>query len=283
MAETDTAPIYCTGSGANDALCTAMTMSNGLGNQWNNPFIYLVWMMFANRFFGNGYGYGPESAAVTTAQNSEIMAKLNDLGSQMSTNQNTNLMMDAISGNHEALHTLQMSLGVDYANLTGAINQVQNAITAVGGQVGMSSKDVINSVLLGNKDLIAALQSCCCENKMLTMQNAADTRLQLANIASANQLQQSQIAAQTQVELEGIRQTTLKGFSDLSYQGSQSANAIIQANERNTQRIIDQLNTHWTAELSQELQNAKFEQSQLKQNVYLGGLINGNPTGASVW
>ena len=115
------------------------------------------------------------------------------------------------------------------------------------------------------------------------MQNAADTRLQLANIASANQLQQSQIAAQTQVELEGIRQTTLKGFSDLSYQGSQSANAIIQANERNTQRIIDQLNTHWTAELSQELQNAKFEQSQLKQNVYLGGLINGNPSGASVW
>ena len=281
MAETDTTPIYCTGSGANDALCTAMTMCNGLGNQWNNPFIYLVWMMFANRFFGNGYG--PESAAVTTAQNSEIMAKLNDLGSQMSTNQNTNLMMDAISGNHEALHTLQMSLGVDYANLTGAINQVQNAITAVGGQVGMSSKDVINSVLLGNKDLIAALQSCCCENKMLTMQNAADTRLQLANIASANQLQQSQIAAQTQVELEGIRQTTLKGFSDLSYQGSQSANAIIQANERNTQRIIDQLNTHWTAELSQELQNAKFEQSQLKQNVYLGGLINGNPSGASVW
>ena len=58
--------VYCTGHDNNDALVAALAsknncdpmamaamMNGGMNNWCNNPFIYLVWMMFANRFWGN--------------------------------------------------------------------------------------------------------------------------------------------------------------------------------------------------------------------------------------
>lgn len=40
---------------ANDPALMAAMMNGGMNGQWNNPFVYLVWMMFANRWMGN-YG-----------------------------------------------------------------------------------------------------------------------------------------------------------------------------------------------------------------------------------
>lgn len=281
MAELTTAtPVYCTNSpSGNDAATMAALMNNNnMGGSWNNPFIYLVWLMFAQRF-----GWGNNDTASST-QSAEIMSKLNNIGTSIANNQNTNLMMDAINGNHEALHTIAATIGVDYATMSGAIAQVQNAISTVGGQVGMSSQQVINSVLLGNKDLTQALQTCCCENKTLALQNTNAIQGQLAAMSSQNQLQQSQIAATTQASIENLRQGLTQGFSQVGYQSATNTNAIIQAGNANTQRIIDTMNNHWTTELSQDLQSAKFETSQLKQNVYLGNLINGTATSSgSIW
>lgn len=62
--------IYCLDRGNDDALAAAI-LANGnrrdydpmtaaalmnQNQQWNNPFAYLIWMMFAGRFFGNGWG-----------------------------------------------------------------------------------------------------------------------------------------------------------------------------------------------------------------------------------
>jgi len=35
---------------------TAAMMNGGMNNWCNNPFVYLVWMMFANRMWNNGEG-----------------------------------------------------------------------------------------------------------------------------------------------------------------------------------------------------------------------------------
>ena len=65
--EGTTEKIYCTDRGSDamaylagmngqrgtDPMAMA-AMMNGNG-MWNNPFVYLVWMMFAGRFFGNGW------------------------------------------------------------------------------------------------------------------------------------------------------------------------------------------------------------------------------------
>lgn len=37
-----------------DGAAFAQLLSNGNGNQWNNPFIYLIWMMFTNQYMGGG-------------------------------------------------------------------------------------------------------------------------------------------------------------------------------------------------------------------------------------
>ena len=52
----DAEKIICCDRG-NSGFETAALMNGGMGN-WNNPFIYLVWMMFANRMWGNGWENG---------------------------------------------------------------------------------------------------------------------------------------------------------------------------------------------------------------------------------
>ena len=51
------------------------TLMGGMVNQWNNPFVYLVWMMFAQRMWGND-GIGGNG-------NVELNARINELQSQM--------------------------------------------------------------------------------------------------------------------------------------------------------------------------------------------------------
>ena len=48
--------VVCCGDHGNDMLTAAALMRNGSNQEWNNPFVYLIWLMFANRFFGNGWG-----------------------------------------------------------------------------------------------------------------------------------------------------------------------------------------------------------------------------------
>lgn len=46
--------ILCCDKGNNsDPMAMAAMMNGGLNNQSNNPFIYLVWMMFARSIWGN--------------------------------------------------------------------------------------------------------------------------------------------------------------------------------------------------------------------------------------
>lgn len=37
----------------NDPMAMAAMMNGGMGGQWNNPFVYLVWMMFARKMWGD--------------------------------------------------------------------------------------------------------------------------------------------------------------------------------------------------------------------------------------
>lgn len=86
-----------------DGLATAALM-NGANGWQNNPFIYLVWMMFANRMWGNDGG---------KLQDAEIQGQLSDLRNQMADNHNSDLLMSAIQGNNNDLKTLAANLNCD--------------------------------------------------------------------------------------------------------------------------------------------------------------------------
>lgn len=81
--------------------------------------IYLVWMMFANRFWGN--------------DNNPNSCQLDSLRNQMSDNQNSNLIMDAIKGNSCAISQLASNLNCDFNSLNNAICDVRSGVQSVAG------------------------------------------------------------------------------------------------------------------------------------------------------
>lgn len=267
--------IYCCDRG-NDALAaaiaaskhddglnpafTALMANGGMNGMWNNPFVYLVWMMFAGRFFNNNGGCGDDNCA-----QGNFTAQLDSLRSQMSDNQNSNLLMDAIKGNSCAISQLASNLNCDFNALQNAICCVKSAVDQVGGQVGFSAERVINAVNMGDCNIIQALKDCCCTTQKSILEMGYQNQLQ-------NQQQTSQLMAQMNIINTGLE----RGFSNVAYETQRQTCDIINAGNANTQRIIDTLNTHWRDELALKNQDLKFELSQLRQNQYFASLINGN-------
>ena len=86
-------------------------------------------MMFAGRFFnGNGWGDGTGGA-----QGIEMQNQLQAIRSQMQDNQNSNLLMDAIKGNANAIGMLASNLNCDFNALNSAICDVRAAVDKASG------------------------------------------------------------------------------------------------------------------------------------------------------
>lgn len=249
--------IYCTGHDNNDALIATLAnqhnndpmamaamMNGGMNNWCNNPFIYLVWMMFANRFWGNGEG-------VNNCQ-------LDSLRNQMSDNQNSNLLMDAVKGNNCAISQLASNLNCDFNSLNSAICNVRSGVQEVAGNVGFSAERVINAINLGDANLTSALQNCCCQTQQNIIKMGYEQ--QLATCGQTNTLTNAINTVNTGLE---------RGFSSIGYQMATDKCDIIRSAQDNTQRIIDTLNNHWTADLQQRYNDARLELSQQRQNATL--------------
>ena len=137
--------VYCTGHDNNDALVAALASKNNcdpmamaaMMNQndyMNNPFAYLIWMIFAMRMWNNQDGN----------QGNAIQSQLDAMRSQISDNQNSSLVMDAIRGNAGAINQLASNLNCDFNALNSAICCVKSGIQEVAGNVNFSAERVIN-------------------------------------------------------------------------------------------------------------------------------------------
>lgn len=78
---------------------------------------------------GNGFGRGNQ------AETNSDFARLAAMGNQ---NNNTDLLMQAINGNKDAINTLSTNLNCDVKSIDNALCSIQNAIGKVGGEVGFS-------------------------------------------------------------------------------------------------------------------------------------------------
>lgn len=262
----DNGPMYAAMANNNNA-AEMMALLNNNNNNWNNnPFAYMMFLaLFSQWGLGRGgYGNGCDCGATAALQGSELMSRMNQLTNQLSDNHNSDLIMNSIRGNHDAMHELATNLNVGFRDIALAASNIQSAITQVSGTVGTSAERVINGVLLGNKDLTSAIQNCCCENKMGVLKMGYDN--QIATLNQTNTLQE---------RLTGIANGIQSGFSSTAYENQRQTCDIINSGKDNTQRIIDVLNNHWSLETSQALQDAKFEISQLKQNQYLVNNLGG--------
>lgn len=245
----------------NPLAMAAMMRDRDDADMWNNPFAYMMMMGVMKWMYGDNWNNRDNGADV---QRAEIQSQIESLRNQMADNQNSNLLMGAIQGNGNDLKMLASNLNCDFNALQNSICGIQAGIQQLGGQVGFSAERVINAISQGDLQMTIALKDCCCQTQQNIIKMGYDNQLGQKDIV--NQMQQGFSYTNTGIE---------RAASNLGFQLQQDKCDIIRAGENNTQRIIDTLTGHWSQEQANEIQDLKFKNSQLQQNIYLANLMNG--------
>lgn len=245
----------------NPLAMAAMMRDRDDADMWNNPFAYMMMMGMMRYMYGADWNNRDNGADV---QRAEIQGQIESLRNQMADNQNSNLLMGAIQGNGNDLKMLANSLNCNLNALQNSICGIQAGIQQLGGQVGFSAERVINAISQGNLQMTIALKDCCCQ----TQQN-------IIRMGYENQMGQKDIINQMQQGFSYTNTGIERAASNLGFQMQQDKCDIIRAGENNTQRIIDTLNGHWDREKSDEIQDLKFKNSQMQQNLFMYNLYNG--------
>lgn len=246
---------------SNPLAMAAMMRDRDDADMWNNPFAYMMMMGVMKWMYGDNWNNRDNGADV---QRAEIQSQIESLRNQMADNQNSNLLMGAIQGNGNDLKMLASNLNCDFNALQNSICGIQAGIQQLGGQVGFSAERVINAISQGDLQMTIALKDCCCQ----TQQN-------IIRMGYENQMGQKDIVNQMQQGFSYTNTGIERAASNLGFQLQQDKCDIIRAGENNTQRIIDTLTGHWSQEQANEIQDLKFKNSQLQQNIYLANLMNG--------
>ena len=246
---------------SNPLAMAAMMRDRDDADMWNNPFAYMMMMGVMKWMYGDNWNNRDNGADV---QRAEIQSQIESLRNQMADNQNSNLLMGAIQGNGNDLKMLASNLNCDFNALQNSICGIQAGIQQLGGQVGFSAERVINAISQGDLQMTIALKDCCCQ----TQQN-------IIRMGYENQMGQKDIINQMQQGFSYTNTGIERAASNIGFQMQQDKCDVIRAGENNTQRIIDTLNGHWSQEQANEIQDLKFKNSQLQQNIYLANLMNG--------
>lgn len=246
---------------SNPLAMAAMMRDRDDADMWNNPFAYMMMMGMMRYMYGADWNNRDNGADV---QRAEIQSQIESLRNQMADNQNSNLLMGAIQGNGNDLKMLASNLNCDFNALQNSICGIQAGIQQLGGQVGYSAERVINAISQGNLQMTIALKDCCCQTQQNIIKMGYDNQLGQKDIV--NQMQQGFSYTNTGIE---------RAASNLGFQMQQDKCDVIRAGENNTQRIIDTLTGHWSQEQANEIQDLKFKNSQLQQNIYFANLMNG--------
>lgn len=134
----------------------AMTNNSGANSQWNNPFIYLLWMMFFGG--GNGFGWGGNGNRATDQQAISNGIGIQNLSDLIQDNHNNDLTMQAIAGNTAAISQLATALNVSTDRVAGAVNlmasqmqqnccDIKSSIMSQGYQNQLSTCQQTNTIL----------------------------------------------------------------------------------------------------------------------------------------
>ena len=242
-----TEKIYGCDRGNNDNALTAAILANrDRGNDWGPTAALLN---NQNDWLSNPFAYSTFLASFRTTQ-----PQRNATPTQLQDNQNSDCIRSAIQGNGFAISQLAQALNIDFNTLQKCCCDVQAAIQAVAGQVGFSAERVINAANLGDCRIIEALKECCCQTQRQIADFRGDISLQMCQ--QTNTLQRGQ---------DFINRSIERGFAAQGFQAQQDKCEILRAGQDNTQRIIDTLNNHWSAEQQLQIQDLKNEISNRNQ------------------
>lgn len=217
-------------------LLALMGNRNGFGGQdgwWSIIWLVVIASIFGwngnSGFFGGGRGG-------------------NGLPAELAGNAGRELLMQAIQGNGNAIQQIASSLNCSTQQLQTALCNVQNTITQVGNQVGLTGTQVINALQAGDNNIISQMSSCCCNVLQAIERQGCATQLQ--NCQNMNTLTremnnnarnlQDATQAQTQAILAKLDAAETRVLQDkLDAERQKSATLAAQLNnEHQTQTIM---------------------------------------------
>lgn len=181
---------------------------NGNGAWW---WIMFMWMMW-DRNGRNG--------------------NFNDYLTSVNGNEGRQYLADIMNGRFDNLNTLAQMVNTSVEGVKTGVFGLQNAITEVSGQIGMSGLQTINAIQSGNTSILSKLCECCCENRLAICQQTNSIQSTLASNHADDILQAEKNAAGLQLQL-----SQLEGANKLSV--CQQTNTLQNQAERDTNAILN--------------------------------------------
>ena len=201
----------------NVLFASMMNGNNGFGG--NGNWMWVVFLFFLYPLMRNGGFWG---------NNDGNPGNIGSLGNLVNNDSGRELLMQAINGNANALRDLAAMLNTSTSSIQQAICGVNNSITQLSGQVGMSGQQIINAIQLGNQGLAAQLAQCCCD--LRTAVTTGNYENQIATLNQTNTLQSGQNFINRSIE---------RGFSDTAYAFRDQTCKLGSDIQNSTQQIKD--------------------------------------------
>lgn len=150
--------------------------------------------------FGGGMGSGSGAAGF--------------LSNQINGDNGRELIMNAIQGTDADVRLLATTLNADVNEVRSAISVLNNGLTALAGQLGLSGQQIINSIQAGNASLAHQLCECCCNMRQQVMEQGYQN--QIATLNQTNQLGNAITGNGQRIvdSIADLKTTTVKEFCD---------------------------------------------------------------------
>lgn len=170
-------------------------------------------------------------------------------------NEGRQYLAEIMNGRFDNLNTLAQMINTSVEGIKTGVFGLQNSITQVAGQVGMTGLQTINAIQAGDTSILSKLCECCCENRLAIANQTSALQGTMAANHADDILQAEKNAAALQLQL-----AKLEGNDNLAI--CQQTNTLQNQAERDTNAILNAIagqNTLITKEFcdlkERELQN----------------------------
>lgn len=207
-------------------------MNGGMGYWW----ILFLWMMWnQNGRNGNFSDYVAQSG-----------------------NEGRQYLAEIMNGRFDNLGQLAQIVNTGVETVKNGIFALQNNISQVGANVGLTAAQTQNAIAIGNAGLAKQLCECCCNMRYDLAQQTNTLQAQAAGNFAASQLQAAQNQAATQLQMAQIESADQLAVC-------QQTNTLATQNDRNTNSILGAIQAQTTA-MTKEFCDLKERELQNKIN-----------------
>lgn len=237
--------------GVDPNVLLAMKGNNGFGGE-GGWFMWVIFLFFLMGWGGNGWGgFGNNGRG--------------GLANEINNDYGRSLLMDAISGNRNALSNLATQLNCTEGQIQSAISALTSQVQNVGNQVGMSGMQTINALQQGNMQIAQQIANCCCENRLAICQQTGTLQNAINNVAVGQERTASSLAYATQQQTCDLH-NAIKESTQTIVDGQK------QAEFREMQNKIDSLREENSTFKSSAMTSQIIGQSLAPVNAALAGL-----------